>query len=178
MFDNNSLLKGMICLKKILSVIFVIITLVLTCFNVNAKSDVVRIHIRANSNSEGDQQVKLLVRDEINEFLAPLLVQAKTKSEAESIIKENIPRLEEIARSTAKCNVSVELKQEYFPEKTYNQRVYPEGEYTALIISIGSGQGRNWWCVAFPAMCYTTSKENKPQYKWFFVEFLERIGVL
>ena len=97
MFDNNSLLKGMICLKKFLSVIFVIITLALTCFNVNAKSDVVRIHIRANSNSEADQQVKLLVRDEINEFLAPLLVQAKTKKEAESIIKENMPRLEGIA---------------------------------------------------------------------------------
>ena len=71
----------------------------------------------------------------------------------------------------------VTLGNEYFPEKTYNNKTYPEGEYTALIIEIGEGAGRNWWCVAFPNMCYTTS-EKKVEYKSFFVELLERIGVL
>lgn len=165
-------------MKKILSVIFIIVTLVLTVTKVSAQKDVVRIHIRANSDSSYDQQVKLLVRDEINEFLAPLLLKAKTKAEAESIIKENISVLEEIARTVSKETATVELKKEYFPEKTYNDKVYPAGEYTALIISIGSGQGRNWWCVAFPAMCYTTAEEKKTEYKWFFVEILERLGIL
>ncbi len=161
-------------MKKILCVILIMGALLL---NVNAQKDIVRIHIRANSDSEKDQSVKLLVRDRINEYLAPILETPRTKEEAIEILSSELEKLKEIAERTSGMECRVTLSQEHFPTKTYNSKVYPAGEYTALIIEIGTGEGRNWWCVAFPNMCYTTS-EKRVEYKSFFIEFLERIGVL
>ncbi len=164
-------------MKKGLVFILIFLVLITGLINVNAKDDIVRIHIRANSDTEHDQAVKLQVRDEINNYLAPILEAPKTKEQAVNILNEQLPVLKEIAQNVSKKECEVTLGQEYFPEKTYNDKVYPEGEYTALIIEIGEGKGRNWWCVAFPNMCYTKS-EKKVEYKSFFVEILERLGVL
>lgn len=164
-------------MKKFLVFILIFLVLITGLINVNAKDDIVRIHIRANSDTEYDQAVKLQVRDEINNYLAPILDALKTKEQAINILNEQLPVLKEIAQNVSKKECKVTLGQEYFPEKTYNDQVYPEGEYTALIIEIGEGKGRNWWCVAFPNMCYTKS-EKKVEYKSFFVEILERLGVL
>ncbi len=161
-------------MKKILCVILILGALLL---NVNAQKDIVRIHIRANSDSEQDQSVKLLVRDRINEYLAPILKEPESKEEAVEILTSELENLKDIAESVSGMECRVTLGQEHFPQKTYNNKVYPAGEYTALIIEIGSGTGRNWWCVAFPNMCYTAS-EKKVEYKSFFMELLERIGVL
>lgn len=161
---------------------FLVFTLIITLivggiYNVNSNQDIVRIHIRANSDSEYDQQVKLLVRDEVNLYLAPILENLSTKQQAVETLNQHLPVLQEIAQNVSETDCKVTLGQEYFPEKNYNGTVYPEGEYTALIIEIGEGEGRNWWCVAFPNMCYTSS-EKKVEYKSFFVEILERLGVL
>lgn len=164
-------------MKKVLVSVLIFVVLLVSVINVNAKNDIVRIHIRANSDSEYDQNVKIKVRDEINLYLAPILETPKTKEQAVNILNEHLPKLKEIAENVSKKECSVTLRQEYFPEKNYNGTVYPEGEYTALIIEIGEGRGRNWWCVAFPNMCYTSS-EKKTEYKSFFVEILERLGVL
>lgn len=161
-------------MKKIICAILILVTLFL---NVNAQKDIVRIHIRANSDSEEDQNVKLLVRDRINEYLSPILEKPETKEEAMEILASELDNLKEIAQKTSRMECRVTLGQEKFPQKTYGDKIYPAGEYTALIIEIGSGAGRNWWCVAFPNMCYTTS-EKKVEYKSFFIELLERIGVL
>ncbi len=146
--------------------------------SVTENEDIVRIHIRANSNLEADQDVKFKVRDSINQYLTPILNKPKTKDEAVKVLNGELENLKNIAEEVSgeECNVTLGL--EYFPEKTYNNEIYPEGEYTALIIEIGEGKGRNWWCVAFPNMCYTTANENKVQYKTFIVEILERIGIL
>lgn len=164
-------------MKKFLVCTLIIALIAGGLFNVNLNQDIVRIHIRANSDSESDQQVKLLVRDEINKYLAPVLETLSTKQQAVETLNKHLPALQEIAQSVSETDCRVTLGQEYFPEKNYNGTVYPEGEYTALIIEIGEGAGRNWWCVAFPNMCYTSS-EKKVEYKSFFVEILERLGVL
>ncbi len=164
-------------MKKFLFAVFASVMFAALMFNTTMAEDIVRIHIRANSNSESDQAIKLKVRDEINEYLSPILEKPKTKEEAVALLNNEVDNLKNIAEQVSgqKCRVSI--NEEYFPEKTYNDKVYPEGEYTALIIEIGSGEGRNWWCVAFPNMCYTSS-EKEVEYKSFFVEFLERLGIL
>ncbi|MBE7092231.1 MAG: hypothetical protein E7365_03505 [Clostridiales bacterium] len=169
--------KGEIIMKKIIIFMLIVIVAVVGIFNLNLKQDIVRIHIRANSDSESDQATKLLVRDKVNEYLAPVLEQLETKEQAVEVLTQQLPELQKIAQDVSKTDCNVTLGQEYFPRKNYNGTVYPEGEYTALIIEIGEGAGRNWWCVAFPNMCYTTS-EKKVEYKSFFVEILERLGVL
>lgn len=140
-----------------------------------SKGDAVRIHIRANSDSESDQAVKIQVRDRVNEYLYPLLENVKTRNEAISVLEGAEARLKEIAEEASEMECTVSLREEVFPEKTYNGETFPEGEYTALIIEIGEGAGRNWWCVAYPNMCYTTSE--KIEYRSFIVELLERIGL-
>lgn len=164
-------------MKKFLFVTLTFTLFAALMFNVTMKEDIVRIHIRANSNCENDQAVKLQVRDEINKYLAPLLEKPETKDEAVEILSGEIEKLKSIAETVSGEKCTVSLKEEYFPEKTYNDKTYPEGEYTALIIEIGSGEGRNWWCVAFPNMCYTKAEKNV-EYKSFFVEILKRLGVL
>ncbi len=164
-------------MKKFMIFALIITLIVGGIYNTNLNQDIVRIHIRANSDSEYDQNIKLLVRDEINLYLAPILENFKTKQQAVKELNKQLPVLQQIAQSVSDSQCTVTLGQEYFPEKNYNGTVYPEGEYTALIIEIGEGKGRNWWCVAFPNMCYTSS-EKKVEYKSFFVEILKRLGVL
>lgn len=165
-------------MKKIFILIALTLCATIMLFKVNAKDNIVRIHIRAASDSEYDQQIKISVRDEINEYLAPKLKDVKTKKQAEKIIIESLPEIERTGRSVAECDVSARLVQEYFPEKTYGNKTYPAGEYTALIVDIGGGKGRNWWCVAFPPMCYTSDKSGKTQYRSLIYDFLERIGLI
>ncbi len=165
-------------MKRIIALATAIVLSVIMAVAVNDPKDIVRIHIRANSDSEADQQVKIQVRDEINEYLSPKLTNVKTKKQAEEIISGAIPEIKEIAENVSGENVNVTLSEEQFPEKTYNDKVYPAGEYTALIVSIGEGEGHNWWCVAFPPMCYTSSKSGKTEYRSLIYDFLERIGIL
>lgn len=165
-------------MKKFLAVLCFSVLFAGVMFNITESKDIVRIHIRANSNSEEDQNIKYKVRDEINEYLTPILNTPETKTEAVNVLNDELENLKNIAENVSGEDCRVTLGLEYFPEKTYNNKIYPEGEYTALIIEIGEGQGRNWWCVAFPNMCYTTAEENKVVYKSFIVEFLERIGIL
>lgn len=164
--------------KKLIALVAVIAVAAMVLIGTNSKNDIVRIHILANDNTPEAQAIKLEVRDEINEYLAPLLSGCKKKSDAVEILENSLPELQLIAQQTAGCNAEVTLGQEEFPQKTYNETVYPAGEYTALIIKLGDGAGQNWWCVAFPPMCYTSCDENVVEYKSLIITLLERIGIL
>lgn len=164
--------------KKVLAFAAAALVIAVMFLGTTLDKDIVRIHILANDNTPEAQAIKLKVRDEVNEYLAPLLSGCKKKSEAMAILEENLPALEQLAEQTADCRAEVTLGQEEFPQKTYNDIVYPAGEYTALMIRLGEGAGQNWWCVAFPPMCYTSAEEDTVVYKSLFVIFLERIGIL
>lgn len=169
-------------MKKLLVFIFLAVMGICVAVSATAKTDgIVRIHIRASSDSQEDQDIKFKVRDGINEYLAPKLKTAKTKKEAEAIITESLTDIRRIGEEIANCEVSAELKEEEFPQKTYGNKTYPAGKYTALIVSVGEGKGRNWWCVAFPPMCYTTEKSEKGEkreYRSLIYDLLERIGLI
>jgi len=125
----------------------------------NISSQVVRFHVRANSNSEEDQGIKLKVRDDVLRASEEILSDCETKEESITVLSNNLKYIEETAQKSVYENgstekVSAEIRKEIFPLKRYGSLVFPAGEYTALVIEIGSGKGRNWWCVMFPQLCF------------------------
>ena len=137
-------------------------------FTQENQTEYLRIHIRANSNSVDDQRVKYLVKDAIVESLIPLLSEAKTKEEAKYIIENNISYLNAVADAVLESEGfdyqgKTRIATEKFPTRVYDDITLPAGEYEAVILDLGSGEGDNWWCLVYPAFCFTKS-ENSTNY--------------
>lgn len=122
------------------------------------QNSVIRLHIIANSNSEADQAVKLLVRDAVLEQAEQWYTDADTFDEALSKICTHLESLENTANAvlqaaqmpyTAKATVC----EMYFPTRTYETAKLPAGKYRTLRITLGEAVGKNWWCVVFPSIC-------------------------
>lgn len=129
-----------------------------------------RLHVRADSDGEFAQAVKLKVRDSVLSVTSELLKDCKTKDEAMKIISENTYNIKKAASKTLEENecylpVSVEIKKEHFEYREYDGFFLPEDVYDSLIVSIGSGEGHNWWCVVFPAVCLSGSATEEKNEK-------------
>jgi stage II sporulation protein R len=116
----------------------------------------------ANSDSEEDQNIKYEVRDAVGSYMKELLDGAVNEAECEEIVTLNVAEIKEHAEDTvinagADYGVTVELADVDFPEKNYGDYVFPEGNYRALRIVLGEGNGQNWWCVMYPNMCFSGS---------------------
>lgn len=125
---------------------------------------VVRLHILANSDSEEDQALKLRVRDRVLERATELLEQTGDRREAADVLQSHLPELERIAaEEISDCgyeyDVTAEVANTMFPTKEYDGFTLPAGEYLALRIIIGEGNGHNWWCVVFPPLCTTAAAD-------------------
>ena len=125
---------------------------------------VVRLHILANSDSEEDQALKLQVRDAVLERAEEILERAHDRSAAEEDLREALPELREIALETVAAqgydyDVTAELTDAAFPTREYDGFSLPAGEYLALRLVIGAGEGHNWWCVVFPPLCAQTTTD-------------------
>ena len=125
---------------------------------------VVRLHVLANSDTEEDQALKLLVRDAVLERATEILEQSEDRRSAEALLRESLPELEALAGETVRANgyhyaVTAELEDTSFPTKEYDGFALPAGEYLALRILIGEGAGQNWWCVVFPPLCTAASAD-------------------
>ena len=119
---------------------------------------VVRLHVLANSDSEEDQAVKLAVRDAILDVTVPLLQSCQTKEEAVCVLEENQISLIETAQTVLReqgfdDTVSIEMGLEEYPTRTYDSLCFPAGEYISMRVSLGKGEGQNWWCCLFPPLC-------------------------
>lgn len=118
----------------------------------------IRLHVVANSDSEEDQKVKLQVRDAIISGIQSDLAKVADIEEARTYLQENLPKLQKIAndvleRAGFEEEAVVSLCREVFDTRIYDTFTLPAGVYEALRITIGEGQGKNWWCVAFPSLC-------------------------
>ena len=125
---------------------------------------VVRLHVVANSDSEEDQALKLRVRDAILARTTALLEASEDRSEAEGLIRGQLLELEDIAVreiTAAGYDYSVEarLAELDFPTREYESFTLPAGNYLALQVVIGEGEGKNWWCVVFPPLCTAAAAE-------------------
>lgn len=151
--------------KILLSVTAVAISLYMafscTYFTASAetvKEDVVRLHILANSDSETDQAIKLKVRDALLETNASILSDDVTKETAKEHFEKSKDILLKTAEETLQKNgfnydVKITLQEEYFNTRAYGSLTFPAGQYTALKVVLGEGEGKNWWCVMFPPLC-------------------------
>lgn len=122
-------------------------------------SAVIRFHVRANSDSDEDQALKLLVRDGILEMLGPELAEAEDKDEARSIMEKKLAEIERTGETIVQAagydyEVHAYLTTEEFPMKSYGDLLFPAGEYEALRVDIGKQEGANWWCVMYPGLCF------------------------
>ena len=125
-------------------------------------SKVLRFHVLANSDSVADQTVKKEVRDAVGIYLQPMLEEAESLEETKQIVDNNIEEIVQISKETLEENgydydVSAQITRTNFPEKSYGAYTFPKGEYEALQIVIGEGEGQNWWCVLYPNMCFRGS---------------------
>ncbi len=121
-------------------------------------SQVLRLHVIANSDSKEDQDMKYKVRDGILDVTYKLFSDCRSVDEAVRIAGKNKRLLENAAKSVLEQNGSdreavVLVGKELYPEKTYGDLKFPEGEYLSVRVIIGDGKGKNWWCVLFPPLC-------------------------
>ncbi len=129
---------------------------------------VIRLHVVANSDTEADQALKLRVRDAVLDETNTLLTGQESAQEAARILQENLTALGGIAAETVfqagyPYSVRVSLEDTWFPTRQYEGGALPAGTYQALRVVIGSGEGQNWWCVVFPALCLPAVTESSVQ---------------
>lgn len=130
------------------------------------RSDVIRLHILANSDSEADQELKLKVRDAILEEGNELFDGSVTKENATEKLEPQLANLQKIAEKVITENgfdygATVTLATEYFDTRCYQDEItLPAGKYLALKIILGEGDGHNWWCVMFPSLCLPAAEKT------------------
>lgn len=122
-------------------------------------NNVFRLHVIANSDSEEDQNLKYIVRDNLLNYMNSICKDCKSKQEAISIVEENKNTFEQIATNTIKeqgysYSVKINVGNFEFPTKNYGDISLPAGYYDALRVEIGEAKGQNWWCVMFPPLCF------------------------
>lgn len=126
--------------------------------------EVLRFHVLANSDGEGDQTVKLKVRDRVlaymEENMTPKSQEAWDTAKTKTWVKAHLEELEDTADQVLKeegypYRSAAELEVTYFPDTQYGDIFFPQGEYEALRIRLGDARGHNWWCVLYPNLCFT-----------------------
>ena len=136
--------------------------------NVLQNADYLRIHIRANSNSEQDQNVKYEIKDKMVEFLTPKIAFCSTKEQVVQMISNNKQELVLLANNLLKekgfeYTANIKIDSEVFPSRTYECYTLQSGVYDAIIVELGSAVGNNWWCVVYPPLCFVNCCDNSSQ---------------
>lgn len=166
------------------------------------QNDFIRFHVVANSDSPFDQSVKLKVRDKMLEYLSPKLEGVSSAGGARDVIISHRTALVDIANqvladSGADYPADIETGIFEFPVKVYGDMVVPAGRYEAVRVNLGQAEGKNWWCVLFPPLCFvdinstvavqpvpvaasiqaydTGPRQDKIEFKWKIAELFHKL---
>lgn len=157
--------------KSLLLVAFALIVMI-TCWESNRSNaavisptipeESIRLRILANSDSAQDQALKREIRDAIIARMQEWVVGPQSLEDARAVVKAHLPEFDILVGQIIEArgysySHTVELGKVPFPTKMYGNEVYPAGEYEALRVTIGTGEGQNWWCVLFPPLCFVDS---------------------
>lgn len=143
--------------------------------------EAIRFRVIAESNSSEDQITKTLIKEVLEEDLTSLLSESDSIEETREILKENQNHFENLIERTLLTNkinttYKVNFGLNYFPNKNYKGVIYEEGYYESLVVTLGNGNGDNWWCVLFPPLCLmegeVTNKDDV-EYKSFVKEMID-----
>ena len=160
---------------------------------INGQGELIRLHVLANSDNPEDQSLKIKVRDAVIAYLSPYLSQVSTADEARNIIYVHKDKIIQVAQTVINDTghsyfARVQLGLFDFPVKSYGSLVLPAGKYEAVRIMLGKAEGKNWWCVLFPPLCFidaanatalpvtggadlkNAGQPQKVEYKWKVIE--------
>lgn len=163
-------------MKKIIPVLFVFF---LFYFYTNKEQILIpdyaiRFRVIANSNSKEDQDLKIKVKDEVEERLNKLMIKAKSSEEAKQLLQNELDTIKTLVNTYTKDS-EVSFGQNYFPEKEYHGVIYQSGNYDSLVITLGHGLGNNWWCVMYPPLCMLENKNNEEvEYRFLIQDILNK----
>ena len=170
-------------MKKVLiiSIILVtILTLTKTSEQVLIPDEAIRFRVIANSDSNIDQQTKLKIKSELEKNIFEDLKDKNNLYETRNTLTNNLHKYEQLVSNNLSNNekFSINYGINYFPEKEYKGVKYKEGNYESLVVTLGEGNGKNWWCVLFPPLCLLDAKEaeekEKVEYKFFVKELIDK----
>ena len=160
----NKIKNSKIGIIFILSILIILYTTICAFSYVQAVStdisdSVFRLHVIANSNSEDDQALKYEVRDNLLKYMNNICKDCTSKEEAINIVSKYQEEFKQVALETIKnegysYDIKIEIGNFEFPTKQYGDISLPAGFYDALKVEIGKAEGRNWWCVMFPSLCF------------------------
>ena len=166
-------------MKKIVIIVAIIVcTLSLNKNYELNKNNTIRFRVIANSDTLEDQEIK----KEIVKNVSGVINESQKSTsleETRTYINNKLPEFNEVVEKTLlenndKRKFKINYGLNYFPKKELNNEEYPEGMYESLVITLGKGQGDNFWCILFPPLCMI--EENKDyEYKSFFKEIFDNI---
>lgn len=136
------------------------------------KNEIIRLHIIAHSDLQEDQMVKLAVRDAVIEMFGKKLALSGSQNcdDVMAFLQQNQVRIFQTAQQTAvemnfDGDIDVSVGMMELPAKNYGKVVLPQGQYNALRITLGNGEGQNWWCVLYPQLCLSLAENNNPSWR-------------
>lgn len=142
----------------------------------------IRFRIIANSDTKEDQEEKILIKNVLKKEVMNDIKESTNINETRKIISNNINRYKNLIKNTLEINnrdtdFNLNFGNNYFPKKEYGGIVYKEGYYESLVVSLGNGNGKNWWCCLFPPLCLLEAEEgnkDEVEYKFFIKEIIDR----
>ena len=133
----------------------------------------IRYRIIANSDSTKDQMLKMNIKEKLDEEILPILSDSNSIEDSRLLIKDNLDNIKNIV-SKYTDDFDVNYGKNYFPKKTYKGINYDAGNYESLVITLGSGLGKNWWCVLYPPLCLIDENTNDVEYTTLVKEILKK----
>ena len=144
-------------------------------------SNIIRFHVRAESDSKEDQWLKLQVKEAVLAYISPVLSKSQSVDESRQLLYNESENIRNVAAATLRSlgdesDVNVYFENCYFPMKTYGDMTFPPGEYEAFRVDIGEAKGKNWWCVLYPPLCFVDAvygevpEESKEELKGVLTE--------
>lgn len=148
-------------------IVLVLYTFISSMLNENniISEDAIRVRVIANSNSSYDQEIKMSVKEEVTDEMYKLLKDVKGVDEARNVINSNLNLLDNNINSLLKSKnynlgYDINFGYNYFPKKVYKGIEYEDGYYESLVVTLGAGEGDNWWCVLFPPVCMIEATDS------------------
>ena len=142
--------------------------------------EAIRLRVIANSNTDYDQEIKMKVKDLLEIKMYNLLKDIKGVEIARKLINNNIDDIKNdidylLEKENYNLGYDLNFGNNFFPTKEYKGVIYEEGYYESLVVTLGKGEGDNWWCVLFPPLCLLEAEENEEvEYKFFIQELIEK----
>lgn len=167
-------------MKKVLLIVGIIIIYIIigqvTASTNLIPQEAIRIRVIANSNDEKDQELKLEIKKELESYYFDLLKDVKGVDIATLLIENSIPEVEKKVTSiTGNTDFTIHYGMNYFPKKEYKGITYDEGYYKSLVVTLGEGIGKNWWCVLFPPLCLLENNTmEEVEYRSLVADIIEK----